>query len=163
MDLRIPNQIVLSFIKQEAGRLCFNQLIASLGNWHLASGQSTSQRPAAKLQTVTATQITQLYLLFSMFSLFLSQMKVSAGSAGYLQHICFSFTDVLGGMDEVEYICFILQKAMLKQPPRCSIKSQNHGNSKIWCWHKFLVCSHCISVVNLQRGATPAKMWPFPL
>lgn len=46
MDLRIPNQTVLSFIKQEAGRLCFNQLIASLGNWHPASGQSTSQRPA---------------------------------------------------------------------------------------------------------------------
>lgn len=46
MDLRIPNQIVLSFIKQEAGRLCFNQLIASLGNWHPASEQSISQRPA---------------------------------------------------------------------------------------------------------------------
>lgn len=46
MDLRIPNQIVLSFIKQEAGRLCFNQLIALLGNWHLASEQSISQNPA---------------------------------------------------------------------------------------------------------------------
>lgn len=46
MDLRIPNQIVLSFIKQEAGRLCFNQLIASLGNWHPASEHSISQRPA---------------------------------------------------------------------------------------------------------------------
>lgn len=31
MDLKIPDQIVLSFVKQEAGRLCFNQLIASLG------------------------------------------------------------------------------------------------------------------------------------
>lgn len=50
MDLRIPNQIVLSFIKQEAGRLCFNQLIAALGNWHpageLVSSENTSQRPA---------------------------------------------------------------------------------------------------------------------
>lgn len=82
MDLRIPNQFVLSFIKQEAGRLCFNQLIASLGNWHPASGQSILKDQLAKLQTVTATQISLLYLLFFLFSLLLSQMKLLAGSAG---------------------------------------------------------------------------------
>lgn len=46
MDLRIPNQIVFSFIKQEAGRLCFNQLIASLGNRHPGGEKSISPRPA---------------------------------------------------------------------------------------------------------------------
>lgn len=31
MDWRLPQQTVLPLSKQEAGRLCFNQLIASLG------------------------------------------------------------------------------------------------------------------------------------
>lgn len=117
----------------------------------------------AKLQTVTATQISQLYLQF-FFVLPVSFPNETFGwKCRKMQHICLSFTDDLGGMDEAECICFIPQKAMLKEAPRCSKKSQNQTKSRIWFWHKFLDCSHCISVVNLPCGTTPGKTCPFPL
>lgn len=84
MDLRIPNQIVLSFIKQEAGRLCFNQLIAALGNRHptgeLVSSRILPKDQLVELQAAASPQISQVYLRVVLLSQFFPQKKLPAGS-----------------------------------------------------------------------------------